>query len=81
MDRRVISTKRDKAGKIVALCNPDESWSPRRTADVLQDISGGKRSYYVTVRERRQYLRVVSGSLQTGADKNRAATLETLPST
>jgi hypothetical protein len=80
MDRKVTSTKRDKAGTIVALCNPNESWSPRRTADVLQDISGGRRSYYVTVRERRRYLRVVQGSLQTTADESRADALETLPS-
>ena len=80
MDRKVISTKRDKAGKIVALCNPGESWSPRRTADVLQDIGAGRRSYYVTIRERRRYLRVVSGSLQTSADDGSVTALETLPS-
>jgi len=81
MDRKVISTKRDKTGKIVALCNPNESWSPRRTADVLVDISSGKRSYYLTVRERRRYLRAVSGSLKTSADDGSVAALETLPST
>jgi hypothetical protein len=78
MDRKVISTKRDKTGKIVALCNPNESWSPRKTADVIQDISGSKRSYYVAELERRRYLRVVGGALQTGAKTNTNA-LEKLP--
>lgn len=81
MDRRITSTKRDKSGKIVALCNPSESWSPRKTADVMQDISGSKRSYYITVSERRRYLRVVAGGLQTSTDKSSANALDKLPST
>jgi hypothetical protein len=62
MDRRVKSTKRDEGGNIIALCHPNASWSPRRLADVLRDISGGKRSYYVEELERRRYVRVVDGA-------------------
>jgi hypothetical protein len=53
MDRRIKATKRDRNGNIIALCNPGESWSPRRTADVIKDISNNVRSYYVQQVERR----------------------------
>ncbi|HVJ21048.1 MAG TPA: hypothetical protein VM686_36810 [Polyangiaceae bacterium] len=70
MDRRVKSTKRDKSGNIVALCNPTEAWSPRKLVDVVRDINGSKRSYYVKESDRRCYVRIVSGELQTTADRD-----------
>ncbi|HEV8247764.1 MAG TPA: hypothetical protein VGP93_18445 [Polyangiaceae bacterium] len=79
MDRRVTSTKRDKKGKIVALCNPGESWSPRRTADVIRDITSGKRSYYLQEVPQRKYLRVTAGELQTTAPAGSKNTIESLP--
>lgn len=81
MDRRIISAKRDRTGKIVALCNPAEGWSPRRIADVVRDIARGERSYYVQEIERRRYLRVVGGSLQTTSEKMHPNSLERLPNT
>jgi len=79
MDRRVKSTKRDKSGKIIALCNPTEPWSPRKMVDVVRDINGSKRSYYVKESERRSYVRVVGGELQTTADSNSGNSLDKLP--
>ena len=77
MDRRIRSTKRDKTGKIIALCNPSEAWSPRKLVDVVRDISSIRRSYYVKESERRSYVRVVSGALQTSDSGN---SLDKLPS-
>ena len=80
MDRRIKSTKRDKSGNIVALCNPTEAWSPRKLVDVVRDINGSRQSYYVKETERRSYVRVVSGELQTTSDKNSGNSLDKLPS-
>lgn len=71
MDRKVKSTKRDRSGNIIALCNTGQSWSPRRTTDVLRDINSGRKSYYVqTPGGRRAYLRAISGVLRTKSDDN-----------
>lgn len=80
MDRKVRMTKRDRKGNIVALCNPGQPWSPRRTADVIKDINGNKSSYYVKASERRKYIRVVSGkSLVTTSDASNENHLDNLP--
>lgn len=80
MDRKVNGTKRDRNGNIVALCNSGESWSPRKIADVIKDISDNKRSYYVEQSARRKYVRIVSGNrLQTTDDSGSAHNLEKLP--
>jgi hypothetical protein len=80
MDRRVKATKKDRNGNIVALCNPGESWSPRRKADIIKDISANKRSYYVEEAARRVYVRIVAGdSLQTTNDASSLNNLEKLP--
>lgn len=80
MDRRVRAIKRDRTGNIVALCNPGESWSPRRKADVIKDITNNRRSYYVEEVTRRVYVRLVSkNQLQTTEDKTSLNNLEQLP--
>jgi hypothetical protein len=79
MDRRIRSTKKDRAGNIVALCNPGEAWSPRRAADVIKDIQSNKQSYYVEELARRKYVRVVAGGLQTTADETSGNHLHKLP--
>ncbi|MBE7485116.1 MAG: DUF3892 domain-containing protein [Polyangiaceae bacterium] len=80
MDRQVRMTKKDRAGKIVALCNPGQPWSPRRTADVIKDINGNKSSYYVKQAERRKYVRVISGTgLVTTNDAANENNLDNLP--
>lgn len=79
MDRRIKKTLRDREGNIVALCNPGEAWSPRRKADVIKDIVSSKKSYYVQELDRRSYVRVVSGNLQTTADATSKNSLDMLP--
>jgi hypothetical protein len=79
MDRRVKSTTRDASGNIIALCHPNQSWSPRLLTDVLRDISGGKRSYYVEDLERRRYVRVVDGSARRMLDETSQKWLDVLP--
>ena len=81
MDRRIKAVKKDRNGKVVAFCNPGESWSPRRTADVAKDISNNQRSYYVQELGRRVYVRVLSGGrLQTTKDAASGNHLSNLPS-
>lgn len=81
MDRRVRMTKRDAKGKIVALCNPGQPWSPRKVADIIKDINRNKSSYYVKESDRRKYVRVVSGSVETTTDASSANNLQNLPTT
>lgn len=80
MDRRIKSTKKSRDGKIVALCNPGQPWSPRKMSDVIGDISSNKRSYYVQELEQRTYVRVVDGALRTTADTTSRNHLDALPS-
>ena len=79
MDRRVKSTKRAPDGRIVALCNPGEPWSPRKMVDVIGDINSNKQSYYVQELERRTYLRVFENALRTTADTTSRNHLDALP--
>ncbi len=80
MDRRVRATKRDRAGNIIALCNPGQTWSPRRTADVIQDINSCRRSYYVQELAQRRYVRIVNrDTLQTTDDTTSKNNLDNLP--
>lgn len=79
MDRRVSSTKKDRSGKIIALCNPGQKWSPRSTRQVASDINAGRKSYYVLKQERRAYLRSVSGKLEVGPDASGTDRLAELP--
>lgn len=79
MDRRVKAIKRNQNGRITALCNAGESWSPRRTRDVLREINAGQRSYYVQENPRRTYVRAVAGALETTPDAADLNHLERLP--
>ena len=80
MDRRIKAIKKDSSGKIVALCNTGESWSPRRTSDVVRDILDNKKSYYVQELTKRTYVRVgANNSLVTSADTRSPNYLERLP--
>lgn len=80
MDRKVTATKKDRKGNIVALCNPGQSWSPRRVQDVLNDIRAGIKSYYVQELPNRVYVRALRGKLETTADETSRNNLERLPS-
>jgi hypothetical protein len=80
MDRRVRAVKKDRKGNIIALCNAGESWSPRRTADVVKDIKHNERSYYIQEVGRRSYIRLHDkGVLQTKQDAATENSLSNLP--
>jgi hypothetical protein len=79
VDRRIRTVRRDRGGNIVALCNSEAKWSPRRTSDVIRDILENKKSYYVQERDKRSYVRVVDGDkLRTTRDVAHANCLEKL---
>lgn len=81
MDRRIKATLKDKNGNIIAFGNPGESWSPRSKEDVLRDIKGMRRSYYVQEVQQKKYIRVTPGNaLQTTVDKAHKNNLDNLPS-
>lgn len=46
-DRAVTHTRKAPDGKIFALCNPSQAWSPRRVSDVIADIELGAHTYFV----------------------------------
>lgn len=80
MDRRIKATKKDGHGNVVALCNPDESWSPVNKDTVMRDIKSARRSYYVQELPQKVYVRVTSeNTLQTTADKASKNNLNNLP--
>ncbi len=47
MTTRCVTRTRKDGNRILALCNPDERWSPRKTADAIRDIETGRCTYYV----------------------------------
>jgi hypothetical protein len=81
MDRRIKSVKKDRRGSIVGFANRGASWSPRRAADVIEDILTNRRSYYVEQADRRAYLRVVAGTkLESTNDATSPNHLDNIPS-
>lgn len=46
-DRLVLKTRKGYAGDILALCNPDESWSPRFKNDAIRDIENRVHNYFI----------------------------------
>jgi hypothetical protein len=80
MDRRISAVVKDRKGNITALCNPGESWSPRRVGDVVRDIRLNRQSYYVQQSTSRRYVRLVRGRvLLTTDDARDPNNLEALP--
>lgn len=48
MARRRITHTRKHNGRVIALGNPDEWWSPRSVIDAIVDIETRLHRYYVT---------------------------------
>lgn len=48
MARRRVTHTRKHSGRIIALGNPDEWWSPRPVIDAVVDIDTRLHSYYIT---------------------------------
>ncbi len=48
-DRQVTQSRKDRAGDILALCNPGENWAKRSKQNAINDIEGGHHKYFVNV--------------------------------
>jgi hypothetical protein len=73
----------DDDGDIIALCNPDASWSPRFKASAISDIENDRHAYYVKSGETETDVHVVDGPtgkyLRTTADSTSDNNLDNLP--
>ena len=81
--RRVTETLKDRYGRILALCNPDETWSPRRAGDALRDIRFGLHHYVAVGDGREADVRAIGGQsggyLRSDWDDTTANNLDELP--
>ncbi len=83
-DREVTQSRKDDEGDIVALCNPNTSWSPRQKDDAIRDIEGRLHRYFVILRGvGRVDIHVVRGPtgkyLRTDPDRASDNNLDDLP--
>lgn len=83
-ERAVVQSKKDRDGDILALCNPDEHWSPRSKANAIQDIESGLHQYYVPWNDgTKTSIHVVNGPagkyLRTDKDNTSNNNLDDLP--
>src|SRR4051794_21386738 len=82
-ERRVTQAIRDRYGRNLALCNPGESWSPRRCRDAIRDIHFGLHHYIASAEGKEADIHVVndpSGAyLRTDPDSTTWNNLDDLP--
>jgi hypothetical protein len=83
-DRQVFATRKNDQGDITALCNRNDSWSPRSKEDAVLDIESEIHSYYVIISSSRVNIHVVNDPrkgkyLRTDPDKTTINNLDTLP--
>jgi restriction endonuclease S subunit len=62
IERKITNTIKDERGKIVALANPVEWWSPRTTAEVINDIEEIFYEYYLILDGQKVLLKVMNGT-------------------
>ena len=83
IERKVTNTRKDEKGRVIAICNPIEWWSPRSLAEVINDIEESFYRYYVAVGGQRVIIKVANGSaekyLRTDPDKTTKNYLDDLP--
>ena len=81
--RQVTHSGKDKDGDITKLCNPGANWSPRKKADVINDIEKREHKYFVLVALREVEILVVKGPtgkyLRTSRDNTSPNNLDNLP--
>ena len=82
--RPVYKTRKDGQGDILALCNGEESWSPRGKANAISDIESGAHGYFVPWDDAKPtWIRVVDGPtgkyLRTDKDNTERNNLDDLP--
>jgi hypothetical protein len=82
-DRRVMATRKNKDGDIIALCDLNAYWSPRYKDDVIIDIENNIYSYYVMIVDQYVDIHVIDGPsgkyLRTDPDKTDQNNLDELP--
>lgn len=70
--RAVSHSRKDQQGNITALGNPNGSWSPRLSSDIIRDIESGFHTYYGPWTTGSTQIRVVNGGygkyLRTDSD-------------
>jgi len=83
IERKITNTRKDEKGRVIAICNPVEWWSPRSLAEVINDIEESFYKYYVIVGGQRVIIKVANGSaekyLRTDPDKTAKNYLGELP--
>lgn len=83
IERKITNTRKDEKGRVIAICNPVEWWSPRSLAEVINDIEESFYKYYVIVGGQRVIIKVANGSaekyLRTDPDKTAKNYLGDLP--
>ncbi len=82
---RIVTQVRQSRGKVVAVCHPGQSWSPRSVADVIADLRRGDHRYVAAdAAGRTSPILVVNGRhgayLRTKADASAQNNLDELPS-
>ena len=75
-EREITQTRKGYDGDILALCNPNQSWSPRFKNDVIKDIEIGIHKYFLKERNKIIYICVEfkRGSKHLIVDKIEATT-------
>ena len=83
IERKVTNTRKDEKGRVIALCNPVEWWSPRTAIEITNDIEESFYTYYVIIGGQRVLIKVANGSaekyLRTDPDKTAKNNLDDLP--
>lgn len=75
--------QRDEQGDLVALCNPEEGWSPVYRETVIRHLTTGLFDYFTAKADYITYVRIDEGPdgsrLLTTPDPNSPNNLENLP--
>jgi hypothetical protein len=84
IERKVTHSRKDRNGKVIALGNPAEYWSPRPNNAIIQDIQNEIFSYYIQDPDgNRSFIQVVEGPLgkilQIASNGSAESDLEHLP--
>ena len=61
IERKITNTIKDESGKIIALANPVEWWSPRMTTEVINDIEETFYEYYLLLDGKKVLLKIMNG--------------------
>lgn len=79
----VTHSRKDQYGNITALGCPGQTWSPRSSSLIIDDITGGSHTYYVPWTTGRTAVQVIQGQygpyLRTDSDSTTRNNLDDLP--